>query len=191
MIFNDISAIESLGAELRLPRVSQIGITVPDIAKGVRYYGKIFNVGRWYRSKIVGAEYFYRDRPVDLTLEIAVGYSGGMQIELIRHRSEVEHIYTRYAPQGGSGLHHLGAVVCDLDRKVGMLRDMGIMPLQTGTIRFGRAGVTRFAYLDTVERAGFIYELIETRAFGINMGMPEWVVKLGCVTGDAEIIAGS
>ncbi|HOO72955.1 MAG TPA: VOC family protein [Spirochaetota bacterium] len=189
MVFNDISGMQAhVPDELNLPRVSQIGLTVPDIDRGIRYYRNLLNVKKWYRTKILGAEYFYRGKPVDLVLNIAVGYTGGMQVELIEHRSDEENIYTRYASPGGFGYHHLGVAVSDLDRKVALLGDMGIIPLQTGTIRFGRGGVTRFAYLDTVERAGFILELIETRAFGLYLGMPEWVVNLGRLTGDTQII---
>jgi hypothetical protein len=68
------------------------------------------------------------------------------------------------------------------------MEEAGLRPLQTGMLVFGRGGVTKFAYMDTMEQAGFILELIETRAFGINLGMKQWLVSLGRFTGDTEAI---
>lgn len=188
MQFNEFSGMDRYRPhELHLPAASQIGISVPDLEKGVRFYRNLLNVKKWYRTKIIGADYFYQDKPIAQRLDIVVGYWGKMQVELIEQHCPQENIYTRYAPPGGFGFHHLGVVVGDLEGKVKMLRGTGILPLQTGSIRFGRAGVTRFAYLDTMERAGFVLELIETRAFGLNLGMPEWLVNIGRATGDTEL----
>ncbi|RJQ67055.1 MAG: VOC family protein [Desulfobacteraceae bacterium] len=186
MHFNEISGTEPL-QELLLPPASQIGITVSNLEKGVRFYQSLLHVKKWYRTKITDADYFYKDKAIDQKLDIVVGYWGKMQLELIQQNCSVENIYTRHAAPGGFGLHHLGVVVGDLERKVSMLRDMGILPLQTGTIRFGRGGLTHFAYMDSMARAGFILELIETRAFGLNLGMPEWLVNIGRATGDTEL----
>ena len=48
--------------------------------------------------------------------------------------------------------------------------------------------VTRFAYLDTLPYCGFIVELIETRLWGMNLGMPEWLIRVGQLTGATEIV---
>ncbi|TFH43293.1 MAG: VOC family protein [Chrysiogenales bacterium] len=184
MPFNEISPeARSLLEKLRLPPFSQIGITVPDIRKGVRCYGVLLGIPRWYRTVITRVEYFYRGSPIDQKLDIAVGYSGKMQVELIEVSGADENIYT-----GTLGFHHLGVTVGDMDRRLEAMEHAGITPVQTGTIAFGRGGVTRFAYLDTMTIAGFILELIETRAFGINLGMPRWLVSLGRLTGDTRSI---
>jgi catechol 2,3-dioxygenase-like lactoylglutathione lyase family enzyme len=189
MVFNDPSFLDRAGAGKRdLPPLSQIGLTVPDLSRGARYYSSLLGVGKWYRTMITGAEYYYHGRPLNLRLDIAVGYSGGLQIELIEHHSEAENIYNAPTAPRGFGLHHLGFSVSDLDARLDLLRLKGVMPLQTGTIRFGRGGVTRFAYLDTMEQAGFVLELIETRAFGIYLGMPRWLVNLGRLTGDTKLL---
>ncbi len=185
MMFPSISGEESAFLKsLRLPPVSQIGIIVPDLARAARYYGLLLNIKRWYHPPIREAECAYRGKPVDQSLEIAVGYSGGIQIELIHQECSEENIYNALLGRGGGGLHHLGVSVGDIDRRMKLLTGAGLRPLQSGVIRFGRGGVTRYVYLDTREQAGFILELIETRAFGINLGMPEWVMRLGLLTGD-------
>lgn len=184
MPFNEISPEHrSFIERLRLPRISQIGFVVPDLVRGVDYYRSLLGIRKWYRTVITGAEYRYRGTPIDQRLAIAVGYSGDVQIELIEARGSDENIYT-----GCTGLHHLGVTVGNLGRKLNELERAGIHPLQEGTITFGRGGMTRFAYLDTVDAAGFILELIETRAFGINLGMPRWLIGVGRLTGDTKSI---
>ncbi len=174
--------------KLKLPPPNQVGIIVTDLARGAYFYGSLLNIKRWYKTRIVDAECFYRGNAIKQTLQIAVGYAGGIQYELILQSSSEENIYNSIYSEDKGGFHHLGSVVGDIDRRLSVLEEAGIKPLQTGTIRFGRAGVTRYAYLDTMELAGFILELIETRAFGINMGMPEMLPRLGLLTGDTETL---
>jgi len=189
MQFNEISAGEShLLLSIGLPAVSQVGIIVNDLDKAVRYYRSLLNIKRWYSTRINGEECYYRGKPIDQRLDIAVGYWGKTQVELIRQHCGEENVYNAALGIGGQGFHHLGVTVADLEKKVSLFQKGGIEALQTGTIRFGRGGVTKYAYLDTLERTGFILELIETRAFGINLGMPQWVVNLGRITGDTESI---
>jgi hypothetical protein len=189
MNFNQVKNEDAaLIRKLKLPPISQLGIIIPDIQKGVDYYSCLLNIKKWYRTKINYQEYFYQGRPIDQELNIVVGYSGKVQFELIQVNGKDENIYSAVLGKGGAGFHHFGVTVSNVEKKVQELEHAGIKPLQTGILRFGRGGVTKFAYLDTMERAGFILELIETRAFGINMGMPRWLVSLGRFTGDTESI---
>jgi hypothetical protein len=53
----------------------------------------------------------------------------------------------------------------------------GFAPLQEGTLKYAGGGKTRVAYLDTVDKAGLILELIETKAFGLNLGLLSWLIN--------------
>jgi hypothetical protein len=121
-----------------------------------------------------------------MSLDIAVGYSGKTQVELIEYRSADANIYSAHPGEAGFGFHHFGMVVDDLDAAVKLMADKGFPALQDGALRYRGGGKTRFAYLDTISKAGMILEFIETKAFGINLGMPEWLVSLGRVTGDTK-----
>jgi len=79
-------------------------------------------------------------------------------------------------------------MVRDLDADIEKMEAAGYRALQTGSLRCEGGGFTRIGYMDTVQDAGFILELIETKAFGINLGMPQWLVSLGRVTGDVSSI---
>jgi catechol 2,3-dioxygenase-like lactoylglutathione lyase family enzyme len=173
---------------MKLPPVSQVGIVVPDLKKGVDYYRRLLGIKTWCRTRVTGVECRYLGKPIDIGYNIAVGYSGKNQVELLEVDCPEENIYTGTDGKPASGFHHLGYAAKNIERDMEVFNSAGIRILQEGTIRFGRAGITRFAYFDTVESAGFILEAIETRAFGINLGMPEWLVKTGRFTGDTESI---
>lgn len=188
MSFNELDSSKSLELQgLKLPPICQTGIIVPDLKKAADYYSRVLSVKKWYATRITHQEAIYRGEPVDQHVDIVVGYMGGMQIELICQQCDSENIYNAVLGKGGRGFHHLGVTVSDLDKKVEMVQKAGIEPLQWGTIRFGKGGVTRYAYLDTLETAGFVLEFIETRAFGIHLGMPEWIINFGRITGDTEL----
>jgi hypothetical protein len=48
--------------------------------------------------------------------------------------------------------------------------------------------LTRFAYYDSMEELGYITELIQTTLFGITIGMPGWMMRIGCLIGDVNLI---
>lgn len=175
----------------QLPPISQIGMVVPNLREGVRFYRSFLGIPKWYRTVITGSSCRYRGQAIDISLDIAVGYSGRTQVELIEFRGKDENVYSAHPGEAGFGFHHFGVVVGDLEKAVRSMRERGFPALQEGELRYAGGGRTRYAYLDTVDRAGMILELIETKAFGINLGMPEWLVGLGRVTGDTRLVAAA
>jgi methylmalonyl-CoA/ethylmalonyl-CoA epimerase len=173
---------------LDLPPVTQIGMVVPDLLEGVRFYREFLGIPKWYHTVITECSYSYRNRPIDILLDIAVGYSGKTQIELIQVHGNDDNIYHAHPGEAGFGFHHFGVVVNDLEKAKGLMKDRGFAPLQEGTLKYAGGGKTKVAYLDTMDKAGLILELIETKAFGLNLGMPEWLVNLGRITGDTKPI---
>lgn len=173
---------------LDLPAVTQIGMVVPDLIEGVRLYRDFFNIPKWYHTVITECSYYYKNRPIDILLDIAVGYSGKTQIELIQVKGQDDNIYRAHPGEAGFGFHHFGVVVDDLDKAKDIMKGRGHKPLQEGTLKYAGGGKTRVAYLDTVNSAGLILELIETKAFGLNLGMPQWLINLGRITGDTKSI---
>jgi methylmalonyl-CoA/ethylmalonyl-CoA epimerase len=172
--------------DLDLPPVSQIGMVVPDLLDGVRFYRNLLGIPKWYQTVITECSYYYRNRPIDISLDIAVGYSGKTQVELIQVHGKDDNIYHAHPGEAGFGFHHFGVVVNDLRDGVRAMRGRGFAPLQEGTLKYAGGGATKVAYLDTMGKAGLILELIETKAFGINLGMPEWLINLGRLTGDTK-----
>jgi catechol 2,3-dioxygenase-like lactoylglutathione lyase family enzyme len=170
----------------RLPAVGQLGIVVRDMNRAVAAYQASLGVGAWYRSRMASYEVHYRGEPTAMDWDIMVGYSGALQIELIEVRDAGPNLYHELLGPEGWGFHHLGVLVRDFDRRLERARRAGFEVAQHGAIRFAGGGACRFAYLDSVSELGLILELIEMRVYGLQLGMPEWLLRLGIVTGDVE-----
>jgi methylmalonyl-CoA/ethylmalonyl-CoA epimerase len=140
---------------LALNEVNQIGIVVRDVEKAMKNYADFFGITF---PKVFFPDYFnkmYRGQPSDFSMKIALGMMGNLQIELIEVlRGKT--IYEEFLERNGEGLHHLGFVVKDMDKRVETLRDLGIGVLMSGE----RVGA-KFAYMDTEPIVGVIFEFIE------------------------------
>jgi len=178
-----MTAVAALG---RLPGLSQIGMVVRDVTSAISTYGTAFGVTRWYRSRMASFEVVYRGEPTPMDWDIVVGYSGRVQVELIKVREAGPNLYHELLGEEGAGFHHVGVVVRDLDRRLERARAAGLAPAQHGAIRFAGGATCRFAYLDTLDTLGTILELIEMRVYGLQLGMPEWLLRVGTMTGDVE-----
>lgn len=173
--------------QLKLPAVGQLGIIVKSIDTSLPYYTEVMKIRPWYRTNIVEEEIYYKDRRIDLELDIAVGYSGSLQFELIEVVRGEENIYTELINTRGEGLHHVGFVVSNIQKKTEMLRQSGYNPIQHGFLKTKGNAITRFAYFDTMETHGYILELIQTTLFGVSVGMSRFMIKLGNLLGDVEM----
>jgi len=107
---------------VKLPKVSQIGIVVPDIGKAVRYYSKFLNIKPWFRSKTASNDAAFKGESFCLELDIALAFSGGMEIELIQMLTDRECIYSDIMEKQGGGLHHIGAMVRGFDQKLDQMK---------------------------------------------------------------------
>ena len=174
--------------KFNLPAMGQLGIVVPDIHRARRHYTALLNIHPWYRARIVDSQIHYQGRPIDLELDIVVGYSGRLQIELIQVIRGDANIYTDLIDSRGQGIHHIGFIVSGIDKRVEAFRRAGLDPVQHGTLATKGRAITRFAYFDTIDQFGYITELIQTTLGGINVGMSRGMMKLGRLLGDVDMI---
>jgi len=103
----------------------------------------------------------YRGHPTDNVEDLAYGYVGHMQFEIIRpHLDAGDSTYTEFLRERpGGGLHHVGAQVGNIDRAIADLQELGFEVVQTG--RFGENPGTRFAYIDTRHLTGWLLEVLQ------------------------------
>lgn len=180
----DTSAMEAFN----LPAMGQLCIVVNDIPQAIGHYTKLLSIRPWYRAKIVNSDIHYGDKPIDLELDIAVGYSGRLQFELIQVIRGETNIYTDLINTRGQGLHHIGFVVSNISKRIETFEKLGFRPIQHGTLVTKGKAITRFAYFDTIDVFGYITELIQTTLWGINVGMSRGMMKVGRIMGDVDII---
>lgn len=173
---------------MKLPKVSQIGIVVPDIGKAVRHYSKFLNIKPWFRSKTASNDAVFKGESISLELDIALAFSGGVEIELIQMLTDRECIYSDIMKKQGGGLHHIGATVRGFDKKLMQLRAAGIGVIQSGVIKTVGGAVTKYAYMDTVSTCGIISEIIESKLGGIPVFHNHFMMHVGRLTGDIDLI---
>jgi hypothetical protein len=97
----------------------------------------------------------YRDKPCDARQNLAFGYAGTLQFEVIQPLSG-ESSYSEFLsvhPEGG--LHHTGILVDDYDEAVTELSR------KCTKVQTGRVGETRFAYFDLLGTLGEYIEVLQ------------------------------
>lgn len=171
---------------IKLPRINQVGIVVEDIDASVEMYSQLLNIKPWYRSQTDEHEIYYRGKKIDLELDLVFAFNGKVQIELIKVISGEKNIYSDILEEHGGGLHHLGTIAGNIDRKIDDFQKNGIEVIQRGTVKSKGGAITRYAYFDTVATCGIITEVIETKLMGLTIGQSKFLMNLGCLTGDTE-----
>jgi len=135
----------------------------------IEYMEGVFGIGPWAvldlslePPTVVGGETAIYGR-------IAMANLGPAQIELIEVTGGGG-VHAEYAEETGSGIHHLGFFVRDLDSRIAEAGRQGIEVLQEGALK--KSGlVIRYAYLDTAGTGGFLIEFLEARFLGIPFPM--------------------
>ncbi len=171
---------------MKLPKVNQIGILVPNIPEAVAFYAKLLNIGQWYRSNTVKHEAVYRGKPVNTEVDIVIAFQGSVEIELIQVNHKDECVYSDLLKKSGGGIHHLGFTVSGSDKKLDQMKRNGVEVLHSGVITTKGSAITRYAYLDTIKQCGIISELIVTTLKGLRMPHRKSIMEIGCLTGDVE-----
>lgn len=108
-----------------------------------------------------------RGQSVPGTLGLAFARSGNAQIELMQPL-EGEGIHFEFHESKGSGPHHLGFLVDDLDHAVEAAAEDGFPVAMAGQF-----GSVRISYLDTLEELGLYLELIQDPD-GMLWAMAPW-----------------
>ncbi len=94
----------SLVAELGLPPIDQVGYVVRDLDKALETFGPIFGPFTTMDSALEGTN--YRGESSDVTLRMAFGKSGPMEIELIEWVSGGSP-HKEALDAGREGVHHV------------------------------------------------------------------------------------
>ena len=137
-------------------KVFQIGYVVPDLTAATAFFKKNYAVPNFLEVRGAGlSDQTYRGGPGNCRYNIAFGYFGDLQIELIEPVSG-ESTYKEFLqrnPQGGA--QHIGVLVDEFDTACAELQGKGYEIVQSG-----RNGKTRIAYFDTDRSVGTLTELV-------------------------------
>jgi methylmalonyl-CoA/ethylmalonyl-CoA epimerase len=166
-------------------KASQIGMVVRNARSSAEYFSGLYNIKPWYHAEFVEKKIFYRGKEIELDAEILIGFSGGVEIELIQMNNDEENIYSDILGKQDGGIHHIGFFISGYDRKLAEMKAMGVEPLQWGTLKTKGGAVTRFTYFDTIKTCGTVTEYIETKFIGVCVPHNRFMMKISTLTGDA------
>lgn len=145
--------------------IAQIGILVPDIETAVRDYWEKLNIGPWqfytYQKPLLKRMTLYGKSAL-YSMRIALTNFKDMRLELIQPL-EGESIYKEFIREHGYGIHHAGIIVEDMQTSIRQAAEIGLNVIMDGS-GFGVDGDGHYAYLDSEEKFGIIFELIQRPA---------------------------
>lgn len=170
---------------LGLPRIYQLGIVVKSIQETLPFYTTFMGISCWYRGEVAEMKTVYHGETIQADADMVFGYSGRLMIELIEPKGGDADIYSDFLKENGQGLHHLGIEVRDYESTMQKIQHMGIPIIQSGVLKSKGGALSKFSYIDTRHWCGYPIEIMETRLFGIPVGKGEFMMKVGCLLGDA------
>lgn len=138
--------------------IVQVAYIVEDIRRAMTDFAARLKVGPWFvTGPFTPKAALYRGRPTDISLTLAVGFSGHMSFELIEQHNDVPSVYRETVERRGYGFHHWGVPVADLDAEVERYRALGYEIAFSDRAPRGY----RIAYMDTTRDLPGMIELME------------------------------
>jgi len=135
--------------------VKQVAYVVDDLDAAIARWVEVVGAGPFFRIDDARLEDMrYRGAPAEAAMSLAVGNSGGVQIELIQLRDGAPSVYRELA----RGVHHLAMLARDFEAESARLDRLGHPLAWTLTI----PGVCRVHYHDTLAAFGHFLELWES-----------------------------
>lgn len=138
---------------VELPPIDQVGYVVKSLDETVARYRHLFGPFTLMDSPLTGV--LYRGKPTDVTLRIAFGSTGNLEIEFIEVVSGASP-HQEFVDAGREGIHHIRYRVPDCDAMIAALDGEGFAP-----IWYHDMGFAKFAYLEHASRDGVLIELLE------------------------------
>lgn len=174
----------------RYKMAQQLGFVVPDMEAAMDKYGAAYGIRKWYQPcNSPQGELFYQGAPfTDPGYDMAIGYCGKTEIELITVGPGVDNLYSRFLELNSQGgLHHISFFVRDLEAWIAEYRQKGYEVRQNGLIN-GKRSQCRFAYMTRPEDGlSCIVEGAELRLGPLRLGgRGPFSFWLGTFTGDTK-----
>jgi hypothetical protein len=98
--------------------IRQLGYVVHDLGAAVQAWTHELGVGPWTIIRNITLRSVYRGQPSEPLIDIALGYRGQMQIELIEQRNDAPSPYRPFIERSHYGLHHTAFLSEHIDTDV-------------------------------------------------------------------------
>ena len=135
--------------------IKQAAYVVDDLDAAIGRWVELVGAGPFFRiDRAHVTDVRYRGHAIDAEVSLALGNSGGLQIELIAPRGAGPSIYRELS----SGVHHLAILARDFDGESARLERLG----HPSAFALTLPGICRVRYHDTVAVFGHFLELWES-----------------------------
>jgi catechol 2,3-dioxygenase-like lactoylglutathione lyase family enzyme len=142
-----------------LGEVRQVAYVTDDMSASLEFLTETCGIGPWFVARDFRiADVRHRGTPTDLSIDIAIGNSGGLQFEVIQPHGPGPSIYQEFLDRypGGFVPQHFSSWVADFEEAVANARARGFVPVLEGTSGFGS-----FIYMQTPAQPDFTFEITE------------------------------
>ena len=146
--------------------IRQLGYVVQDLGRAVETWTSQLGVGPWTIIRNITLKSVYRGEPSEPLIDIALGYRGDMQIELIEQRNEAPSPYRPYIERGHYGLHHTAFLSERIDADVTRAEAAGLqvvcdirMPMGGRYVYLQSAGLGSQLYVEFLEATPMLRQM--------------------------------
>jgi hypothetical protein len=140
-----------------LNAVRQLGYVVKNLDEALKYWVDVLKVGPFFVFEHCQLDdQIYRGQPSNVDVDIALGNSGQVQIELICQNNNEPSVYKEAVDAGRTSLHHIGVMPTDYAAAKVQYSQLGHEIAFQCTL-----GGSELTYFDAVDAVGHYIELWE------------------------------
>ena len=146
--------------------IRQLGYVVRDLVPAVDAWSRELRVGPWTIIRNIALRSVYRGEPSEPLIDIALGYRGQMQIELIEQRNDAPSPYRPFIDRDHYGLHHTAFLSERIDADVARAEAAGLhvacdirMPMGGRYVYFQSDGLGPGLYIELLEATPMLRQM--------------------------------
>ncbi|MCX5831958.1 MAG: VOC family protein [Deltaproteobacteria bacterium] len=153
---------QELKETLKLGTVAQVGCVVRNVSETIRNYEEIIGIGPFMTLDFKPEKGFIKGRRSDdMVLKIGIAQlTPELSLELIEVVTG-DPYHKDFLEKHGEGVQHLGFITYDYDGVLARAEKLNIPVLMWAETDVPGMGHVRAAYLDTYEKVGVLFEVIE------------------------------
>lgn len=147
--------------------VRQLGYVVDDLDRWMDAMTKQMGLGPWTVFRGVELDCVYRGELGNPTIDVALAYSGELQLELIQPLDSKDSPYKHFVERGQYGLHHTAYLCEDIEADVQALTASGLNKICDIQMP---SGMGRYVYFESPEFGdSYFIELLEATTMMMNL----------------------
>lgn len=139
-------------------RAAQIAVVTRDFEATVQQWATLLGAGPFFCGEFVNRDYLYRGDRADCATEVAFGYLGDMQVQIVAQTCDTPSIYSEILglSERTPLFHHMLILTDDIDADIARYAQHGI-----GVAALVEPQGMKVAFMDSVPQLGVIVEFFQ------------------------------